>query len=148
MFFNLKKYMYRLKGGMGREMGGGTWVYLWLILVDVWQKTRKFCKAIILQLKTIFFKKRICTPLYPIVPFFPLHSLFFFCLENNSNIVKLTNSTGFGVLMTQIQMQLKFGKWFTILKPQSPYLCNRMPVFQSCENSVRSCITSREQSSY
>ena len=28
------------KGGMGREMGGrfvgeGTWVYLWLILVDV-----------------------------------------------------------------------------------------------------------------
>ena len=30
----------RLKGGVGREMGGrsgreGTWVYLWLILVDV-----------------------------------------------------------------------------------------------------------------
>ena len=29
-----------LKGGMGREMGGrsgrkGTWVYLWLILVDI-----------------------------------------------------------------------------------------------------------------
>ena len=41
---------------MGREMGGrfgreGTWVYLWLILVDVGQKTTKFCKAIILQLK-------------------------------------------------------------------------------------------------
>ena len=37
-----------LKGGMGREMGRmsgreGTWVYLWLILVDVWQKTTKFC---------------------------------------------------------------------------------------------------------
>ena len=50
----------KLKGGMGREIGGrsrreGTWVYLWLILVDVWQKTTKFCKAIILQLK--FFKK-------------------------------------------------------------------------------------------
>ena len=25
--------------------------YLWLILVDVWQKTTKFCKVIILQLK-------------------------------------------------------------------------------------------------
>ena len=50
----------RLKGGMGREMGWmsgreGTWVYLWLILVDVWQKTTKFYKAIILQLK--IFKK-------------------------------------------------------------------------------------------
>ena len=46
----------RLKGEVGRGMGGesgreGTWVYLWLILVDVWQKTIKFCKAIILQLK-------------------------------------------------------------------------------------------------
>ena len=44
------------KGGMGREMGGNfrrerTWVYLWLILVDIRQKTTKFCKAIILQLK-------------------------------------------------------------------------------------------------
>ena len=34
--------------GDGRE---GTWVQLWLILVDVWQKTIKFCKAIIHQLK-------------------------------------------------------------------------------------------------
>ena len=42
---------------MGREMEGrfgreGTWVYLWLIL-DVWQKTTKFCKANILQFKKI-----------------------------------------------------------------------------------------------
>ena len=41
---------------MGREIGRrfkreGTWVYLWLILVEVQQKTTKFCKAIILQLK-------------------------------------------------------------------------------------------------
>jgi len=41
---------------MGREMGGsfkkkGIYVYLWLIHVEVWQKTAKFCKAIILQLK-------------------------------------------------------------------------------------------------
>ena len=43
-------------GGMGRVMGGkfkreGTYVYLWLIHGDIWQKTTKFCRAIILQLK-------------------------------------------------------------------------------------------------
>ena len=50
---------------MGREMRGrfkteGTWVYLWLIDVDVWQKPTQYCKAIILQLKInkfIFLKK-------------------------------------------------------------------------------------------
>ena len=41
---------------MGRELEGrfkreGTYVYLWLIHVDIWQKPTKFCKAIILQLK-------------------------------------------------------------------------------------------------
>ena len=40
---------------MGQETGGrfkreGIYVYLWLIHVEVWQKT-KFCKAVILQLK-------------------------------------------------------------------------------------------------
>ena len=44
-----------LGGGMGREMGGrfkreGIYVYLWLIHVEVRQKTR-FCIAITLQLK-------------------------------------------------------------------------------------------------
>ena len=29
----------------------GTYIYPWLIPVDVWQKSAKFCKAIILQLK-------------------------------------------------------------------------------------------------
>jgi len=29
----------------------GTWVYLWLIHVDVWQKPIQYCKEIILQLK-------------------------------------------------------------------------------------------------
>ena len=43
----------RLKGGVRRPLRGrfrreGTWVYLDLILVDAWQKTTKFCKAIIL----------------------------------------------------------------------------------------------------
>ena len=34
----------------GREVQReGIYVYLWLIHVEVWQKTTKFCKAIILQ---------------------------------------------------------------------------------------------------
>ena len=46
---------------MGREMGGrfkreGIYVYLWLIHVEVGQKTAKFCKASILQLKNKFKK--------------------------------------------------------------------------------------------
>ena len=45
---------------MGREVAGrfkreGTWVNLWLIHVDVWQKPLQYCKAIIFQLKIIFF---------------------------------------------------------------------------------------------
>ena len=34
----------------------GTYVYLRLIHVEVWQKPTQYCKAIILQLKKIFFK--------------------------------------------------------------------------------------------
>ena len=46
----------------GRELGGrsgraGTWLYLWLILVDIGQGTTKFCKAIILLLKNLKNKK-------------------------------------------------------------------------------------------
>ena len=54
--------LYQPRGvGDGREMGGrfkreGAYVHLWLIHVDVWQKT-KFCKAIILQLKNKLIKK-------------------------------------------------------------------------------------------
>ena len=29
----------------------GTYVYLWLIHADVWQKPTQYCKAIVLQLK-------------------------------------------------------------------------------------------------
>ena len=41
---------------MGWEMGEGfrregTYVHLWLIHVDVWQKPTQCCKAIVLQLK-------------------------------------------------------------------------------------------------
>ena len=43
------------RGGMGRKVGGrfkreGTYVYLWLIHVDVWQKPSQYCQ-VILQLK-------------------------------------------------------------------------------------------------
>jgi len=34
------------------------WVYLWLILVDVWLKTTKFCKANRVQLKRIKWQKK------------------------------------------------------------------------------------------
>jgi len=45
-----------IEGGMGWEVGGkfrreGTYVYLWLIHVDVCQKPTQYCKAIFLQLK-------------------------------------------------------------------------------------------------
>ena len=41
---------------MGKELEGrfrreGTYVYLWLIHVEVWQKPTQYFKAIILQLK-------------------------------------------------------------------------------------------------
>ena len=43
----------------GRFKGEGTYVYLWLINVDIWQKPTHYCKAIILQLKiNIFYKKK------------------------------------------------------------------------------------------
>ena len=35
----------------------GIYVYLWLIHVEVWQKTAKFCKSIILQQKNKLIKK-------------------------------------------------------------------------------------------
>ena len=45
-----------LEGGMRREEGGrfkmeGTYVYLWLIHVDIWQRPTQHCKAIIFQFK-------------------------------------------------------------------------------------------------
>jgi len=41
------------KGEMGGKFKGeGIYVHLWLIHVDIYQKTTKLCKAIILQLKT------------------------------------------------------------------------------------------------
>ena len=42
----------------GRFKREGTYVYLWLIHVDVWQKPTQFCKAIILQLKKFFKLKK------------------------------------------------------------------------------------------
>ena len=48
------------RGGMGWEMGGrfkreGTYAYLWLMYIDVWQKLAQYCKLIILQFKKKFF---------------------------------------------------------------------------------------------
>ena len=43
-------------GGQEGGSGGREYVYLWLIHVDIWQKTTKFYKAIILQFKKILIK--------------------------------------------------------------------------------------------
>ena len=50
------------KGGRGWEAGGsykkeGSYLYLWLIHVDTWQKPIQYCKAIIFQLKINYKKK-------------------------------------------------------------------------------------------
>ena len=51
---------------MGRKFKReGTYVYLWLIHVDIWQKPSQYCKVIILQLK-IKLKKKSRTLLYRI----------------------------------------------------------------------------------
>ena len=47
-----------LEGWDGRKMGRKfrrerTYVYLWLIHLDVWQKLTQYCEAIILQLKKL-----------------------------------------------------------------------------------------------
>ena len=49
------------RSGMGWEMTGrfkteGTYIYLWLTYVDVWQKPTKFFKVIIFQLKNKMLK--------------------------------------------------------------------------------------------
>ena len=49
-----------MAGRFKREV---TYVYLWLIHVDGWQKPTQYCKAIILQLKINKFLKRMI--LYP-----------------------------------------------------------------------------------
>ena len=49
-------YQPRGVGWGGRFKREGIYVYLWLIHVEAWQKTTKFCKAIILQLKKNFLR--------------------------------------------------------------------------------------------
>ena len=62
-------------GGVKKE---GTWVHLWLIHIDVWQKPTQHCKAIILQLKINTLKKiklsKISTCLGPYVQTFKLRT--------------------------------------------------------------------------
>ena len=43
-------------------MKEGTYVYLWLIHVNVWQKPTQFYKAIILQLKNKLIKSKELSP--------------------------------------------------------------------------------------
>ena len=55
---------------MEREVGGrftreGTYVYLWLVHVDVWKKPTQYYKVIILKLKIKCRKKRTASRLCP-----------------------------------------------------------------------------------
>ena len=48
------------RGGMGWEVGRsfkreGTYIYLWLIHIDVSQKLTRYCRTLIFQLKTNIF---------------------------------------------------------------------------------------------
>ena len=43
--------------GGGRARMEGTYVNLWLIHIDVWQKPTQYCKTTVFRLKIIFFKK-------------------------------------------------------------------------------------------
>ena len=50
-------------GGKGWEVGRrikreGTYVYLWLIHVDIWQRPTQYCKVIFLQLKISVWRKK------------------------------------------------------------------------------------------
>ena len=56
----------------GRCKGEVIYVYLWLIHVEVWQKTTKFCKAIILQLKKLIIKKLVFNILIYIFIYFKI----------------------------------------------------------------------------
>ena len=52
MRYYLTLFRMAVIGGMGWEMGErfkreGTYIYLWLINVDVWQKSTQYCKATI-----------------------------------------------------------------------------------------------------
>ena len=51
----------------GRYKREGTYVCLWLIHIDVWQKSTHYCKAVILQLKINNFFKRWEQPKYPLI---------------------------------------------------------------------------------
>jgi len=48
LLVSLPFHSWEVEGRFKRE---GTYVYLWLIYVNVWQKPIQYCKAIILQLK-------------------------------------------------------------------------------------------------
>ena len=52
---NLEGWDGEVRGSLKRE---GTYVYLGLIHVDVWQKQTQYCRAIILQLKINKFNYR------------------------------------------------------------------------------------------
>ena len=62
----------------GRFKRGWTYVYLWMIHIDVWKKPTQYCKVIILQLKIKTFSEkseRYCTTNHSMVQHFHTEEL-------------------------------------------------------------------------
>ena len=97
---------------MGWERGGrfkreGIYVYPWLIHVEIWQKTTKFCKAIILQLR----KKKMK------FIFSPLGSGLFWCFSSSKS-----RSRGFAHFFSfsKNAVTIIWMSWTSLLKDKSP----------------------------
>ena len=72
------------RGGMGREVGRkfrreATYIYLWLIHADTWQKPAQHCTAIILQLNIKKLKNRIKSKLFCLQNFICLFTVALGC---------------------------------------------------------------------
>ena len=54
-------------GVEGRFKREGTYAYLWLIHIDIWQKPSQYCEVIILQLKIKYLKIKMVAPTYSVL---------------------------------------------------------------------------------
>jgi len=72
-----------------------SYVYLWLIHVDVWQKSIQYCKAIILQLKILKSRKSVKFSILFISlyfhheTFFDMLAMSFYFYEKTKNLLSL-----------------------------------------------------------
>ena len=98
----------KLEVGGRFKSGGNTYIYLWLIYVDIWQKPTQQCKTIILQLKVNKLQKpkRLTSP--------KLHLLF-----EPSAFPSLVANILSILSIVWIIIQLKFAFWNILISPYS-----------------------------